>query len=588
MRFALIALLSGLVLLTAGVAAAAPPAASTGPVSAVGPTSATASGTVNPHGISTSWYVEYGTTTAYGKKTTTRSAGSGTADSQVSATLTGLAPGTTYHYRLVATNTDGTTRGADGIFATSSAPVAVTGSASAVTTTSATLAGTVDPNGRATTWYFEYGTSTGYGSRSPSRSAGSGTAATGVSSPVVSLTPGRLYHYRLVATSDAGTSRGADRTFSTAGAPIAATGSVSGVTTRGATLRGSVNASGQATTWYFDYGPTTAYGLRTPVRNAGSGTKAASVSVGVSGLRTAASYHYRLVAVNASGTSIGADRAFRTAGPPLARTGPALEIGTSTATVTGVVNPQGRGTTWYFEYGTTARYGSRTTSRNAGSGFGDVAVSVPLSGLQSAAAYHVRIVARNASGTTRSTDLLFRTTGVTLAARAGRVVFGRPLLLSGRVPSARAGEPVTILARPLGRPASAIATVLTADGGVWRHTVRPRLRTSYTASWNGLLSRARTIGVRPAVSFRRVGVARFTTRVVAARSFARRVVQLQRRTRFGNWVTVKRVRLNRRSAKVFTARIGPRTARLRIVISDVQTGRGYLAGISRTIVYRRR
>ena len=139
----------------AGVLAA--PTAITGPVSAVGPTSATASGTVNPGGQATSWYFEYGTSTSYGKKTATKSAGSGTANVQVSGALTGLSAGTTYHYRLVATNGAGTARGADGIFATPTAPVAVTGSATSVTVSSATLNGSVDPNGRATTWYFQYG-----------------------------------------------------------------------------------------------------------------------------------------------------------------------------------------------------------------------------------------------------------------------------------------------------------------------------------------------------------------------------------------------------------------------------------------------
>ena len=93
-------------------------------------------------------------------------------DTAVSASLTGLASGTTYHYRVVATNSSGTGRGADGIFTTSSAPVAVTGPATSVTPTSATLNGTVDPNGRETTWYFEYGTSTSYGSKTAEKNAG--------------------------------------------------------------------------------------------------------------------------------------------------------------------------------------------------------------------------------------------------------------------------------------------------------------------------------------------------------------------------------------------------------------------------------
>ena len=252
-----------IVLAGSGAAAAAAPSATTGPVTAVGPTTATVGGTVNPGGQATTWYVEYGTSTSYGSKTANVSAGSGTANTAVSANLTGLTPGTTYHYRVVATNSAGTARGADGIFSTSAAPVAVTGSATSVTVTSATLNGTVDPNGRATTWYFEYGTSTSYGSRTADRSAGSGTSNTSVSAPVSSLARGRLYHYRLVATSDAGTSRGADQTFSTSGVPTVVTNAASSIGLTSARLNGRVTPNGQATTWYFDYGTTTSYGSRT-------------------------------------------------------------------------------------------------------------------------------------------------------------------------------------------------------------------------------------------------------------------------------------------------------------------------------------
>ena len=157
-----------------GATAAAIPAAITGPVTAVGPTTATATGTVNPNGQSTTWYVEYGTSTSYGAKTANVERRVGYGQRGGVRHLTGLTPGTTYHYRVVATNGSGTSRGADGIFTTSSAPVAVTGSATSVTVTSATLNGTVDPNGRATTWYFEYGTSTSYGSKTAERNAGAG------------------------------------------------------------------------------------------------------------------------------------------------------------------------------------------------------------------------------------------------------------------------------------------------------------------------------------------------------------------------------------------------------------------------------
>ena len=139
-------------------AAATAPSVTTGPVTAVGPTTATVSGTVNPNGTATTWYVEYGTSASYGSTTSSTSAGAGTTQSSVSANLSGLTAGTTYHYRFVAVSSAGTSRGTDGILQTSSTPGAATGNASSVTSTSATLNGTVNPNGRSSTWYFEYGT----------------------------------------------------------------------------------------------------------------------------------------------------------------------------------------------------------------------------------------------------------------------------------------------------------------------------------------------------------------------------------------------------------------------------------------------
>jgi hypothetical protein len=94
--------------------------------------SKTVNGTVDRGGRSTIWYFEYGRSKRYGKKTASKSAGFGTNKVDVSQMLTGLRPGKTYHYRLVATNSGGTTKGGDKTFKTASAPPgAVTGSATA-------------------------------------------------------------------------------------------------------------------------------------------------------------------------------------------------------------------------------------------------------------------------------------------------------------------------------------------------------------------------------------------------------------------------------------------------------------------------
>ena len=132
------------------------------------------------------------------------------------------------------------------------APSAATGAATAVTDAGAKLNGTVDPNNQATSYYFEYGTTRRYGSRTGDAGAGSGDRARSVSADVGGLQPNTVYHYRLVASNPSGVSSGADRTFRTERQPlglsIAATpnpvvfGSPSTIT---GTLTGTGNAGKQ-------------------------------------------------------------------------------------------------------------------------------------------------------------------------------------------------------------------------------------------------------------------------------------------------------------------------------------------------------
>jgi hypothetical protein len=95
-----------------------PPIVTTLAVTGVGETTATLAGTVNPHGVDTTYHFEYGASSAYGTSTPVRNAGSGTADLPVAEPLSGLPRGTTFHYRLVATSGSGTTTGADATFRT--------------------------------------------------------------------------------------------------------------------------------------------------------------------------------------------------------------------------------------------------------------------------------------------------------------------------------------------------------------------------------------------------------------------------------------------------------------------------------------
>jgi hypothetical protein len=89
------------------------PAVATGGASAITGTSAAVQGTVNPNGQATTYFFQFGATRSYGSQTATGNAGSGATKVKVTGTLTGLAPATTYHYRLVASNASGTTFGGD-------------------------------------------------------------------------------------------------------------------------------------------------------------------------------------------------------------------------------------------------------------------------------------------------------------------------------------------------------------------------------------------------------------------------------------------------------------------------------------------
>ncbi len=337
-----------------------------------------------------------------------------------------------------------------------SAPTVSTSPATSVTSNSATLNGSINPNGSSTNWYFEYGSTTSYGSKTAVQNAGSGTAPVAVSAPLNSLQANHAFHFRLVASSAGGSSQGSDLTFSTGNAPGVATGSASSIGTTTTRFNGSVNPNGQATTWHFEYGTTTSYGTQTPSHSAGSGTKSVGVSLAISNLTAGTGYHFRLVAANASGTTYGADQSVTTIGPPVVQTNAATNVGINAATLTGTVDPRGRSTTWHFDYGTTSAYGTSTSSQSAGSGSGAEPVSIPVSNLTPGTAYHYRLVASSDAGTTTAADVTFSTPpAVTMTQSALRVVAGHYVALKGTVSGGQTGVTVTLLGQAFGENAPA-------------------------------------------------------------------------------------------------------------------------------------
>jgi Fibronectin type III domain len=207
--------------------------------------------------------------------------------------------------------------------ASSAPPTVTTSAATAVGGTSATLNGSINPNGQQTVYALQWGPTTGYGHETPFGSAGAGTTASPVSATVNGLSSGTIYHFRVIAINAAGTSVGSDQSFTTTGtapapspAPSAITAPASNVSLTGAALNGVDNPAGQATSYYFEYGPTSNYGYQTSPQSAGNGTADLLAGTEVSGLSSGTTFHYRLVAVNAGGTGLGTDETFTTLSSP--------------------------------------------------------------------------------------------------------------------------------------------------------------------------------------------------------------------------------------------------------------------------------
>ncbi|HTZ86179.1 MAG TPA: hypothetical protein VMB05_05880 [Solirubrobacteraceae bacterium] len=291
--------------------------------------------------------------------------------------------------------------------------------ASAVSEQTAGVQAPIGANSQATSYLFEYGTTTAYGAQTTSSSAGSAASPAPVTANLSGLAPAMLYHVRAVATNAAGTTYGPDQTFSTTLPPDAFTDAATGVSLTGATLAARVNPQGQPTTYHFDWGLTTAYGARVPASDlsVGSDTSEHSLEQGLTGLAPDTAYHFRVVASNcggcAEGTSYGQDQTFTTAPAPDAETKATTAVSATSATVAGSVNPRGAPTDYYFEWGQTSSYGNRADGEEGGVGADSTAheVSQELTDLAPGTSYHYRLVATNCSGcvagTSYGSDMVF-------------------------------------------------------------------------------------------------------------------------------------------------------------------------------------
>jgi plastocyanin len=390
------------------------PAVTTNPATNVASFSATLNGSLNPRGATTTVDFQYGLTTSYGSTTPVQTQ-TGNTVRPISANISGLSASHVYHFRIVAHNAGGTSFGSDRTFTTLSAtgpPVTITNPATLIASFSATLNGSVDPHGLVTSIHFQYGTTTSYGLITAAQSH-TGNTYLNISANISSLSASTVYHFRIVATNSAGTTFGSDRTFTTlspTGPPVVTTNPATFIASFSAALNALLDPHGLTTSVHFQYGTTPSYGLTTAPQSQ-SGNTYRNVSANISSLTASTTYHFRVVASNSGGTSLGSDRTFATltaTGPPVVITNPATNITTSSATLNGSLDPHGLTTTVSFQWGTTTSYGHTTTMQTqSGNTYRNIAANI--SGLTTHTTYHFRIMATNSAGTRVGGDRTFTT-----------------------------------------------------------------------------------------------------------------------------------------------------------------------------------
>lgn len=457
-----------------------PPSTVTGGASGVSDTSAVLDGHVDPKGEHTLYQFHYGTTSSYGSVVPAGANGLGaelgtTQPRDVAASISGLAPDTTYHYTLVATSDVGV--GGDGVdktFRTAPAaggggivvggsngpPVASTDTVSQVTQTSARFNATVNPAGQDTSYVFQYG-QTDFGAGTTSQSVGSDSADHHVVFDASGLSPNTTYQYRVVATNASGTTEGAAQSFTTgatppAGAPVGKIGAVTDVTDTGATLFGGVDTMGQQTTVFCEYETDAQYradggqfvdghylsGGGTGVPVPGGSGESSTLCQFTGGLTADTIYHMRMHFDNGTVSRSGAV-VFTTKPTPAVPTVVTLApyaVDAGGAIVHGRIYTHGEDTAYHFEYWKTSDPGHVVNAPDPPVGIagdnGSDEVQLPIAGLDSGTQYTVRISATNATGPANGATVDFTTstppdlkptalTGAALPARYSAAIGGQ-------------------------------------------------------------------------------------------------------------------------------------------------------------------
>ena len=307
--------------LTVSSGSATPPTVTTTAVTSITSISASSGGNITSNGGASvtargvCWSTSQNPTT--GDNKTTDSTGSGS----FSSNITGLNPGTTYHVRAYATNSEGTAYGNDLPFTTEAAvaPTVTTTAVTSITSISASSGGNITSNGgasvtaRGVCWSTSQDPNTGDNKTTDNTGTGSFT------SDITGLNPGTTYHVRAYATNSEGTAYGNDLPFTTEAAvtvPTVTTTAVTSITSISASSGGNITSNGGASVtargvcWSTSQDPTT--GDNKTTDSTGSG----SFSSNITGLNPGTTYHVRAYATNSEGPAYGSDVSWKSSEPP--------------------------------------------------------------------------------------------------------------------------------------------------------------------------------------------------------------------------------------------------------------------------------
>jgi hypothetical protein len=257
---------------------------------------------------------------------------SGSGQNAVSVVVNGLSVETTYRFRLVGTNENGSNNAASLSFTTGAPVNAVTTPATGLTGTGAQLNGTINPEGTSIEeCFFEYGTDASYGSTVPCVETpgeiGSGNAPVSVHANVSSLSDGSEYHFRLAGKGSLGIGNGADQAFITLGPIFRAQPSVSSATETTATLKATIDPNGNETVYFFEYVSQADFEVggfsgaaKVPVGGGTivAGTVGIEVEQTAAGLSPGTAYRIRVTAQNTGGAAVSHEAIFVTYASSLA------------------------------------------------------------------------------------------------------------------------------------------------------------------------------------------------------------------------------------------------------------------------------